>query len=483
MRYLNLFFIFVLFLGCAHESDKPKTQSMNEVLAEAYEYGFPLVLMDVTREHATNVARPDSRKIRAPINQFAHANRYPDHDFKDVVRVSVDAMYSMAWLDLSKGPMILEVPDTGNRYYTLPILDAWTNIFSSPGKRTTGTRKTKFAIVGPNWSGDLPIEVKVIKSPTNMAWIVGRTEARGKKDAQTVVAKIQKGLKLYPLSAYGRKYHAPEGKVDKKLSYSESPVEKVFKMSTEEYFNRLNHLMKDNPPPVADAPVIQKFSKYGIAPGAKFTSEVVNPRELRVFNEIPETVRSKFEKEIESIAFPKDGWVMLKNLGNYQTDYAKRALVAYAGLGASLDLDIVYPTALVDGDGEILNGQNRYVIHFKKEELPPVKAFWSLTAYGKDGYVVKNPLNRYSVGNRSKLRYNLDGSLDIYIQNTSPGKNLESNWLPVPNGEFSLTARLYWPKPEEIRNWKMPPILKSTARPSISAAEGDRKKSSPAQRM
>ncbi|WPU64834.1 DUF1254 domain-containing protein [Peredibacter starrii] len=483
MHYLNLVFLFCLFLGCAHESDKPRSQSMTEVLADAYEYGFPLVLMDVTRENATNVARPDSRKIRAPINQFAHAGRFPDHSFKDVVRVNVDTMYSTAWLDLSKEPMILEVPDTKNRYYILPILDGWTNIFSSPGKRTTGTRKSKFAIVGPNWSGDLPIEVKVIKSPTNMAWIVGRTEARGKKDAQTVVAKIQKGMKLYPLSAYGKTYHAPAGKVDKRLTSKDSPVEQVFKMSTEEYFNRLNKLMLENPPPMADAPAIERFAKYGIAPGVKFTTQVVNPRELRKYEEIPGAVREKFEKEIQAVAFPKDGWVMLKNLGSYDTDYAKRALVAYAGLGASLDLDIVYPTALIDGHGDPLNGSNRYVLHFDKNELPPVKAFWSLTVYGKDGYVVKNALNRYAIGNRSNLKYNRDGSLDIYIQNISPGKNMESNWLPIPAGDFSITARLYWPKPEEIKNWRMPPILKSTARPSISAAEVDRKKSSPAQRM
>lgn len=482
MRYLNFIFLFTLFLSCAHESEKPKSQTQAEVLAEAYEYGFPLVLMDVTREHATNVARPDTSKLKAPMNQFVHAKRFPDADFKDMRRVSVDTMYSTAWLDLSKEPQILEVPNTGNRYYTLPIIDGWTNIYSSPGKRTTGTHKTKFAIVGPNWSGDLPIEVKVIKVATNMAWIAGRTEVLNKKDAETVVAKIQSGMKIYPLSSYGRRYHPPEGKVVKGLS-SEAPIDKVFKMSTEEFFNRLNRLMVNNPPAAEDAPFLQKYAKYGVAPGAKFTIDPMNPRELRSLSDIPSRVKGKFDKTIDSLAFPKEGWVTLKNLGRYDTDYAKRALIAYAGLGASLDEDIIYPTALVDGDGEMLKGENRYVLHFTKEELPPVKAFWSLTVYGEDGYVTKNSIKRYSLGSRSNLRYNSDGSLDIYIQNSTPGKNQESNWLPVPRGEFSITARLYWPKPEAVKTWHMPPILKSTARPNISAAEGDRKKSSLGQRM
>ena len=174
-------------------------------------YGFPLVIMDATRKKISNVAT--AGPSAAPVNQFANMPQFPDASFKDVVRANVDTLYSSAWLDLAKEPIVLSVPDTKGRYYLMPMLDAWTNIFASPGKRTTGTKAGHFAITGPGWTGALPAGVQQLKSPTNMVWIIGRTQTNGPKDYAAVHA-IQKQFKLTPLSVFGKPYTPPAGVVD-----------------------------------------------------------------------------------------------------------------------------------------------------------------------------------------------------------------------------------------------------------------------------
>lgn len=449
---------FLTLVSCGSKSKEEKMDP--KVLAEAYHYGFPLVLMDMTRQVSTNVATPDSEKIRAPMNQFAHAQRFPDAHFKDIVRANVDTLYSTAWLDLSEEPMVLEVPDTEGRYYMMPMLDGWSNVYSSPGKRTTGTNKSSFVIVGPNWKGDLPPKMAAIHSPTDITWILGRTQTNSQKDATTTVAKIQSGYKLYPLSYLGREYVAPVGTVNPSVSM-DAPVEQVFALSTKDFFNRLNALMVTNPPASADQPMMEKFKKYHIAPGEKFVISTEDKEQIKLIEKIPGHVREVYEKEKMALAKPVNGWMFTRNIGSYGTSYHKRAVVAYAGLGANLDSDALYPTAVRDGQGEELEGSKKYILHFDKKDIPKVYGFWSLTVYGPDSFLVNNPLNRYSLGDRNKLTYNKNGSLDIYLQSTSPGKKLESNWLPTPNsGKFDVTARLYWPTPEtEDASYVLPPIM------------------------
>jgi len=181
-----------------------------EAGVEAVAYGFPLVIMDATRKKISNVAT--AGPSAAPVNQFANMPAFPDASFRDVVRANVDTLYSSAWLDLAKEPIVLSVPDTKGRYYLMPMLDAWTNVFASPGKRTTGTRAGHFAITGPGWSGTLPTGVQQLKSPTNLVWIIGRTQTNGPKDYAAVHA-IQKGYKLVPLSSLGKPYTPSEGTV------------------------------------------------------------------------------------------------------------------------------------------------------------------------------------------------------------------------------------------------------------------------------
>ena len=211
-----------------------------------------LIIVDMTKRVQTNVEQP-THNGHAPINQFSNFLKYPTAAYKDVVRMNVDTLYSFAWLDLSKEPMILSVPDTNDRYYLMPVLDAWTNVFVSPGKRTAGTKAGQFAIVGPNWKGELPEGVKELRSPTNTAMIAGRTQADGPADYEAVNA-IQREYKLTPLSAFDKPYTPSKGVVDPNIDTKTPPVEQVGKMDAATFFSTLATLLKSNPPPAADAP-------------------------------------------------------------------------------------------------------------------------------------------------------------------------------------------------------------------------------------
>ena len=241
---------------------------------EAVIYGLPLVIMDITRAKITNVAKAGT--FAAPVNQFANMRAFPDASFKDVVRANVDTLYSSAFLDLSAEPMVLTVPDTQGRYYLMPMLDAWTNIFASPGKRTTGTKAGTFAVTGPGWTGELPKGLTELKSPTQMVWIIGRTQTNGPKD-YAAVHKIQDGYKLTPLSAYGKPFTPPEAQVDPNVDMKTPPVEQLQKMSSEAFFTRMAALLKNNPPPGSEAPVLDKLKAIGIVPGEKFDPSKLDP--------------------------------------------------------------------------------------------------------------------------------------------------------------------------------------------------------------
>lgn len=440
----------------ATEADAKEKEALKAGV-EAVVYGLPLMMMDITKEKTTNVAKPEA--FAAPINQFVSVRAFPDASFKDVVRANVDTLYSSAFLDLAAEPIVLSAPDTHGRYYLMPMLDAWTNIFASPGKRTTGTKARHFAITGPDWKGALPKGVTELKSPTNMAWIIGRTQTNGPKD-YPAVHKIQDGYTLVPLSAFGKPYTPPAGKVDPNLDTKTPPVEQVQKMSAESFFNRMAVLLKSNPPPASDAPILEKLKAIGIVPGEKFDPSKLAPA---VANGLESSVKVAMEKLLaasKNTGAPVNGWrVPPMILGNYGADYGARAVVALIGLGANLPQDAVYPSAFVAGDGKPLDGANKYVIHFDKGALPPVRAFWSITMYDPASFFVANPINRYAISSWMPFKKNVDGSLDIYVQSRSPGKDKELNWLPAGEKDFNLTLRMYWP--EE----KAPSILDGTWKP------------------
>jgi hypothetical protein len=424
---------------------------------DAYVYGYPLVTMEMTRRVMTNAVEP--KDDHAPMGQFYNARTYPSASFRDVTAPNADTLYSTAWLDVSKEPYVLSLPDEGDRYFLIPMLDAWTNVFQVPGKRTTGDKAQKYAITGPGWSGKLPEGVIEYKSPTSMVWILGRTYCTGTPEDYKAVHALQDKYSLVPLGAYGKSYTPPKGTVDPNIDMKTPVREQVNRLDAAAYFKLLAALMKDNPPAKADAPLIEKMAKVGIVPGkeldlAKLDAAVVKGLQ-RVPKAGPEAIMAHFKKA----GIDANGWQIATKTGEYGTDYLQRAFITMIGLGANRPQDAVYPTSEADADGKPYSGANKYVMHFPKGQLPPVDGFWSLTMYNAEYFFVANPLNRYTLSPRNDLKANPDGSVDLYIQNESPGKDKEANWLPAPKDKFILMMRLYWPKE------KAPSILDGTWKP------------------
>ena len=439
------------------------TEETRQIAMQAVVYGLPLVIMDITMRTATNVVSPHG--MAAPVNQFAHAPRFPDATFKQVVRANVDTLYSSAFLDLSQEPLVLSVPDTHGRYHLLPLFDAWTNVFASPGTRTTGNGPRRFLIAGPDWTGTPPAGMQVLRSPTNMVWLLGRTQTNGPDDYAAVHA-IQEGYRLVPLSASasGAPYTPPVGTVDAHIDGKTPPVEQVKAMGAAAYFDRLARLLKSNPPGPADGPLLAKLKTIGIVPGQPFDPSRLDPSVAAALEGAVGAALDALHSGLKNIPKPASGWsAMGANLANFGTDYRSRAIVALVGFGANLPADAVYPTTFLDGDGRVLDGANRYILHFEKGRTPPVHAFWSVTAYDADSFFVDNPIHRYAISSWMPLKTGVDGSVDLYVQHQSPGKDDDVNWLPVPEGHFNLTLRMYWPNdtpPTILDGSWAPPALK-----------------------
>jgi hypothetical protein len=431
---------------------------------DAYIYGYPLVTMEITRRVMTNADVP--RDNHAPMGQFFLSRTYPNAKFRDVTAPNADTLYSTAWLDLAKEPYVFSLPDQGDRYFLMPMLSGWTDVFEVPGKRTTGDSARKYLITGPGWAGKTPTGLKELKSPTNMVWILGRTYCTGTPEDYKAVHALQNQYSLVPLSAYGKPYTPPVGKIDPKIDTKTPVREQVNRMSAGAYFDLLARLMKDNPPAAADAPMVEKMAKIGIMPGKPFDIQKLEPAVAKSLADVPKIGFEKIMAHFKSAGTFENGWTFTTKTGIYGTDYLQRALITAIGLGANRPQDAVYPTSEVDADGKPYSGANKYVIHFAKGQTPPAKAFWSITMYDADYFFVDNPLNRYTVSSRFNFNYNKDGSLDLHIQNKPPGKDKDPNWLPAPEGKFILMMRLYWPQetPPSIiaGSWKIPGVKKAS---------------------
>jgi hypothetical protein len=423
---------------------------------DAYIYGYPLVTMEMTRRVITNVPRMEA--TRGPMGQIVKLRQYPDATYRDVTAPNADTLYTTAFFDVGKEPWVLSVPDMKDRYYLLPMLDGWTNVFAVPGKRTTGGAAQIYAITGPGWSGSLPPGVKEIKSPTSIVWLLGRIYCTGTPEDYAAVHALQDQFRLVPLSSYGKDYTPPAASVDSSIDMKTAVRDQVNRMDTVSYFRLLADLMKANPPAAADALELEKLAQIGLVPGKDFDASKLN---------------ADFVKRIPQVAFDRimlqfkvgksvkhlKGWMFDTEAGVYGTDYLNRAFITAIGLGANRIQDAVYPTSLKDADGKDYDGANKYIMHFPKGELPPVSGFWSITMYDSGYFFVANPINRYSISARQALKTNADGSTDIYIQHESPGADRESNWLPAPASKFILMLRMYWP------NEKSPSIIDGTWTP------------------
>jgi hypothetical protein len=429
----------------------------------AYLYFYPLVTMDITRLQLTN-QQPGPGSLGGPMNRFANIEAFPAADMRVVVRPNFDTLYSSGWLDLTKEPVVVSAPDTAGRYYLLPMLDMWTNVFASPGWRTTGTGAGNFLVTPPGWSGSAPAEFTRIDAPTPYVWIIGRTKTDGPADYDAV-HKIQAGYKITPLSQWGREPVAPVVKIDPSIDMNTPPKIQVDTMAADKFFAYAAELLKLQPPHVTDQPIIAQLKRAGFEVGKSFDLDKADPAVKQAFERTPEDAQKLMSWKMPTLSRVANGWGMnTDTMGVYGNYYLKRALVAQLGLGANLPEDAIYPLNLADSDGHPLDGANDYSIHFDKGQIPPVQAFWSITLYDNDGFQVANPLNRFAVSSWMPFKFNADGSLDLYFQNQSPGADKEANWLPAPKGPYNLTMRLYAPKSDALTGkWNPPPVVKSAA--------------------
>ncbi len=425
---------------------------------EAYAYGLPLVMMDVTKDVLTAV--PSAEEWAAPINQFTRAKTYVTPEITNVVRISLNGLWATAFLDLTE-PIVVSFPEVDDRFYVAQVMNLWTDNFASIGPRTTGTEAGDFLIVGPDWTGETPEGVKeVYRSSTRYAWILVQTVADGPDDFAAAYAQ-QAEYKLTPLSYWGSGYTPPTGvPVDDAVTTDVTPFDQVRLMDAQTYFDRLAALMIENPPYGADAPMLGKLAHLGIEPGKPFRLSEVDPGIGRGLTRAVGDVWGRLATG--PLGMPsRNGWIDMLNLGAYGTDYDTRAAVAWLGLGALSKEDAVYPTAFVDSEGRPLDFTARYTMTFPKDGMLPCPAAWSVSIYQGNFYDA-NEWNKYDVAPWMNPAVSEDGSLVIYVQPDSPGEALQANWLPSPDaGPMNITIRCYRPDAAMLDgSYSIPPLVK-----------------------
>jgi hypothetical protein len=448
----------VVFPLASQAQSKVTAEEAHAIGVDAYLYFYPLLTMDITRKQFTNI-EPGKEFGKGPMNMFVSVPQYPPADFKGVVRSNFDTLYSIAWLDLTEEPLVIAAPDTAGRFYLLPMLDMWTDVFASPGWRTTGTQAGQFLVTPPGWTGTVPAGLNHLPAPTPFVWVIGRTKTDGAAD-YAAVHKIQAGYTVTPLSRLGKSAEPVSVNIDPAVDMKTPPKIQVDSMSAADYFAYAAELLKVHPAHISDQPILAQMKRIGIEPGKSFDMKALDPEIQAALQTVPKDAQALMTWKVPTLARVVNGWSMnTDTMGVYGNYYLKRAIVAQIGLGANLPEDAIYPLNIGDVEGKPLDGSNKYVLHFDKGETPPVNAFWSITLYDPEGFQVGNALNRFAVSSWMPFKTNADGSLDIYFQHESPGKDLEANWLPAPKGGFNLTMRLYGPKPEVLNGkWNPPPV-------------------------
>ncbi len=422
-----------------------RAQRVKEIAEQAFIYGWA----PLTEQHVI---------VNFPANTLISVTQLATPAERLVVLPNVDTLYTVARLTLTNGPMVVHVPDEHGRYYTMQLLDTYTNSFAYIGRRATGTRAGNFAIVGPGWHGKLPAGVRRIQAPTPTVWLLGRTLVKSPGDI-SAVNSIQRAYTLTPLSGFG-------GPPLPALYLASSKLKPAPVPSGLAFYDALDTLLAQEPPPHSDHALLQRFASVGIAPGRKPSMEPLDAatrQGLLAGLTAGRRALGAYAQRLERTSQRQHNqWLVPpKATGNYGTNYLLRAYIAKMALGANVPAEAIYPSAFVDSQGRALTGAHRYVIHFAAGKLPPVGAFWSLTMYGNDLFLVPNPINRYAIGDRTPgLRRSRDGSLTIQLSH-SPPRGGRSNWLPAPAGGFKLVLRLYQPKASVLSGrWPLPKITR-----------------------
>ncbi len=453
----------VSFAAGPQASAPPGPVEAVKIAVDAYVYGYPLVTFDTARKQQTNVAAPDAE--HAPMGQMIKMRSYPAVDNHCCAAPNADTLYTEAWLDVSKEPVVFSIPDMGKRYYMMPILSGWSEVIFVAGSGTTGGKAQTYLITGPGWKGTVPIGMKQVASPTGMVWILGRIYSSGAPADYQAVHASQDQYSVVPLSAWGKPYTPPAGVVDPAFDMKTGVRKQVDALDAEAYFKRLAELMKTNPPMPQDAAIVAQMARIGLVPGQEFDIAKLDFIDREVFKAVPKLALVEMGLHLKKQK-TTNGWLFFtKGVGNFGADYLTRGMANLLGPGWNRPQDAVYPLSQKDAKGDAYDAEkNRYVIHFAKGQLPPAEAFWSITLYDSDFFFVPNAIHRYELASRDKLVANADGSIDMFVQAESPGQGKEANWLPAPKGKFQFVMRLYQPRktaPSILDgSWTPPPAKK-----------------------
>ncbi len=412
------------------------------IAREAYLYSLPLIEMETVRSRL--LANGGAQ------NTIYARRMLADHTSRGVTSPNNDTLYASAWLDLSQGPVTITLPEFGKRYFSLQLMDMFTNSFAVLGTRLNGGKAGTFELMPPTDTASARAS-NAIGAPTPRVWALARTLVDGPQDLEAA-NKAQAGVTITgpkatdkpdPAAAKGRAAGA----------------------SWRDYFTEANRLLREHRAPGADKAMLAKVAPLGIGPDDQFAPDKFSPEQQAAIEAGVAEARA-YVIDPQRRGNPIEGWYYPgPSLGNFGTDYVTRAVVARTGLAALPRDEAIYMRPVGEGGNALYDGTKAWRIHFDAGKLPPVDAFWSLTMYERtaDGqsFFTQNPLNRYSIGDRTLgLKTNDDGSLDIWIGNANPGPTRESNWLPAPAGPFTMTLRAYLPKPDVLNgSYRLPRVV------------------------
>jgi hypothetical protein len=423
-----------------------------QIAREAYTYFYPIVLMEMTRR-----ALAPTREAMATL---FHGRTLADEKSRAVVRPNHDTLYSIAWIDLSDGPYMFEVPKADGRYFMFQLLDLWTDTVGVIGSRSVGDGPRAVALVGPGWTGPLPDGVFALELSCRTIWMLGRIYTWGGEDLAQV-HRFQDGLKLSRLDGFARiGATSPELLPDVARSRT-SPMLAVEEMDYETFFALGVSLLTREGPHPTDWSQLLRLARIGLVEGNPFDAARLSTSVRGALQASHEQARAFMRTWVTSKTNLVNGWsIKLDTIGVYANSYVDRAITALRGLGANPVEDAVYPMTDVDETGARLDGGQHYVWHVEAQELPPVDSFWSITTYDSEGFLVGNDLHRFCLGNRDELVVGDDGSVDLYFGPTPPERGSIDNWLPTSSGRLNLTLRLYDPKPEVLDGRWRPPAVR-----------------------
>jgi hypothetical protein len=442
----------------------PGIAEVKAIAEEAFIYGLPLVMNYAVMQEF--VVDKNSGQYKAPFNTISNEARVFTYKDTAVVTPNSDTPYSMLWLDLRAEPMVISVPAVDKkRYYSVQLTDGNTYNYGYIGSRATGNEPGDYLVVGPDWQGEKPAGIKqIFRSTTPFALSIFRTQLFNADDMPNV-EKVQAGYKAQPLSAF---LNQPAPPAAPKIDFLPATTAGI-KTNFYEYLDAALQYVPVSP----EAKEIRaRLASIGIGPGKTFEFKDLSVEHKAAILLAMKEGDDKVSAYLNTGTTDINGWRVASVFGDaafFNGDWLKRAAAAKGGIYGNDAVEAMYPMTRADGTGATLDGsKHNYTLTFPAGELPPVNAFWSVTMYdGKTQLLIENPINRYLINSPmlSGMKKDKDGSLTIYIQKDSPGKDKEANWLPAPDGPIYLVMRLYWPKdtppsilPAGAGTWQPPAI-------------------------